>query len=183
MGYSKKLNFVQHMDLIKDTILKKFGFKFQWVGGRVYTQNSKENKAIVNGHECFVVSSSGYAGMSQNQAVLDYAIEAARETGPNYGSYAVIGFNTHVKKLIHTLEKYYKRDAAMVSASGYLACMNLVDFLLNSLGASGKNKSLVLMDRFSHPCLRQGSASADKIMFFDHNDYNNCRDILKQHSK
>merc|ERR1711976_941544 len=41
--------------------------------------------------------------------------------------------------------------------------------------------SLVLMDRFSHPCLRQGSASADKVMFFEHNDYNNCRDIIKNH--
>ena len=179
--YTKKLNFVQHMDIIKDMLIKKFGIKFPWNGGRVYEQNSKENSAIVEGHECFVMSSSGYAAMSQKPEILDYAIDAARNTGPNYGSYAVIGFNTHVKKLIHTLEKYYKREAAMVSASGYLACLNLVDFLINSLGASGKNKCLVLMDRFSHPCLRQGAASADKVMFFDHNDYNNCREICKKH--
>ena len=178
-----KRNFVDQMNVIKAMLLDRFGLKFPWNGGRVYAQNAKKNIAIVEGHECFVMSSSGYAAMSQKPEILEYAIEQARTAGPNYGSYAVIGFNTHVDTLLRTLEKYYKREAAMVSASGYLACLNIVDHLINSLIKSGRNKSLCLMDRFSHPCLRQGAHAADKVLYFEHNDYENCRDLLKKHSK
>merc|ERR1712084_171205 len=108
----------------------RFGIKFPWCGGRVYEQTSENNRAIVDGHDCFVMSSSSYAAMSKNPEVLEYAIEKARIAGPNYGSYAVIGFNSVVNDLIGTLCNYYKRDGAMVSASGYLACLNIVDHLI-----------------------------------------------------
>lgn len=58
-----------------------------------------------------------------------------------------------------------------------------MDHLIQSLGSSGKSKSLVLMDRYSHPCLRQGSQPADKVLFFDHNDAEHARRLLKEHAK
>merc|ERR1712224_436996 len=120
--YEKTANFVRHMDIIREILPRKFGIKFPWCGGRIYSQTASNNRAMVEGHDCFVMSSSSYAAMSKNPAVLEYAIEKAREVGPNYGSYAVIGFNSVIEDLIHTLSKYYKREAAMVSASGCLAC-------------------------------------------------------------
>jgi len=125
--YKTGLTYVQHMDIIRKIIPERFGFQFPWCGGRIYQQTSHNNKAIVDGYETFVMSSSSYAAMSKNSEVLEYAIEKARITGPNYGSYAVIGFNSVVGDLLKTLQKYYKREAAMVSASGYLACLNIVD--------------------------------------------------------
>jgi len=181
--YQKGLNFKEHMDIIRKMLPEKFGIKFPWNGGRIYEQTSSNNRAVVDGYDCFVMSSSGYAAASQNPDILEYAIDKARNTGPNYGSYAVIGFNSVVNDLLRTLEKYYDREAAMVSASGYLACLNIVDFLINSLGGSGKTKTLVMMDRFSHPCLRQGAQPADKVLYFNHNDAEHARQILREHAK
>eukprot|EP00397_Hematodinium_sp_SG-2012_P009488 GEMP01009575.1.p1 GENE.GEMP01009575.1~~GEMP01009575.1.p1 ORF type:complete len:603 (+),score=140.30 GEMP01009575.1:125-1933(+) len=179
---TKELNFIQHMNVIVNVLAKRFNMPFIWCGGRIYDQNASKNMAYIDGHECFVISSSGYCAMSHQPEVLEYAIEQARKAGPNYGSYAVIGFNEQVNELHKTLQKYYQREAAMVSASGYLACFNILDALINSLSSSGV-KSLILLDRYSHPCLRQGAHMADKMMFVKHNDPDDARRILREHAK
>jgi len=177
---AKNKNFIQHMDIMTNLLQSRFNLRFPWNGGRIYDQDASANIAVIEGDRCFVMSSSGYCAMSQQKDVLEYAIDQTRKAGPNFGSYAVIGFNEQVNLLHRTLERYYQRDAAMVAASGYLACMNIIDFLINSLGVSG-DKSLVLMDRYSHPCLRQGAHEADKVCYFRHNDAEHAREFLRKY--
>lgn len=101
--------------------------------------------------------------------------------GPNYGSYAVIGYNEEIDLLNKTLAKYYKRDYGMVAASGFLACQNIVEHLIQANQKLGK--TMVLMDQRSHPSLRSGSHTADRVLYNKHNDIKDARRILEENAK
>lgn len=162
----------ENIEHVKEHLMKKYNLNYNWCGGRVFKQDAAKNTAIVDGKECYVMSSCSYAGVPSQPEIMEYAVQRVRESGPNFGSYAVLGFNEDVDLLNKTVARYYKREAAMCAVSGFLACQNIVDFLVTS----AKGKSVVIADAFVHRSLRQGMKSADLVLYFKHN---NAADFLR----
>jgi len=127
-------------------------------------------------HWCTLMSSLSYWGFHVNEEVREYAFEKVRETGTgNHGSYLLLGKNTVVDEAYERMKKFFHRDYCSFSASGFLACMNLVANLCPVGG-------IIFMDEKCHVCLRYGSKlTGAKVIKFPHQDYDALRKLMAQH--
>lgn len=143
--------------------------------GLIFKQHSDGIHVHIKNDEkpCVLMSSLSYWGFHANQEVLEYAIQKARETGVgNHASYLVVGKNTVCEELYDEFKKFYNRRYAAISASGFLGCMNLVNFLV-------RQGSVVFMDKEAHICLQYGAKlSGAKMIKFPHNDYDELENLL-----
>mmetsp|Transcript_20253 Transcript_20253/g.56993 ORF Transcript_20253/g.56993 Transcript_20253/m.56993 type:complete len:589 (-) Transcript_20253:74-1840(-) len=123
-----------------------------------------------------LMSSLSYWGFHVNQEVLDYAVQKAQEVGVgNHGSYLLLGKNTVVEEAYERLATFFKRKYCAISASGFLACMNLVSYLAPKGG-------VIFMDEKAHICLRYGSKiSGAKTVRFPHNNYDALETLVQEH--
>jgi len=129
-------------------------------------------------HWCTLMSSLSYWGFHVNEEVREYAFEKVRETGTgNHGSYLLLGKNTVVEEAYERMCTFFHRKYCSFSASGFLACMNLVANLCPQGG-------IIFMDEKCHVCLRYGSKlTGAKVIKFPHQNYEALRDLMKQHRR
>lgn len=127
-------------------------------------------------HWCTLMSSLSYWGFHVNKEIRDYAFQKVLETGTgNHGSYLLLGKNTVVEEAYENMQKFFQRKYCCFSASGFLACMNLVANLCPQGG-------IIFMDEKCHVCLRYGSKlTGAKVIKFPHQNYEALRDLMKQH--
>lgn len=127
-------------------------------------------------HKCIMMSSLSYWGFHVNDEVREYAFEKVRETGTgNHGSYLLLGKNTVVEEAYERMKKFFNRKYCSFSASGFLACMNLVANLCPQGG-------IIFMDEKCHICLRYGGKlTGAKVIKFPHQNYEALADLMKQH--
>lgn len=149
-----------------------------YVPGWVYKQYKDGIHVRVQGdrHDCIMMSSLSYWGFHANKQVMDYAIEQACENNlGNHGSYLVTGRNTVVDGAYKSLAYFFKRKYCAISASGFLACMNLIHFLVPKNG-------LIFIDERAHVCLKfGGKLSGAKIIKFPHNDFETLAILMKKY--
>ena len=101
------------------------------------------------------------------------AITAARQysTG-NHGPRMLCGNLEILEELEVVIGKFFKRDAALVFSSGYLACMSCL------AGITRKN-DLLLMDKLSHASLKAGSKLCGaQTKYFKHNNFKDAERII-----
>ena len=148
-----------------------------YVPGTIYEQNKDgiHIKIQCDDHECIIMSSLSYWGFHANDEVLEYAIQKARDTGVgNHGSYLVTGRNTVVEEAYQKLAKFFNRKYSTIAASGFLACMNLIKFLVPKDG-------LIFIDERAHVCLKFGSSlTKAKTIKFPHNDFDKLELLMKK---
>ena len=133
-------------------------------------------KIVGDDHTCTLMSSLSYWGFHVNDEVREYAFEKVRESGTgNHGSYLLLGKNTVVDEAYENMKKFFHRKYCSFSASGFLACMNLVANLCPQGG-------IIFMDEKCHVCLRYGSKlTGAKTIKFPHQNYEALRELMKQH--
>jgi len=150
---------------------------FQYSPGLIFDQHPNGYSCRIEGdsHDCILMSSLSYWSFHANQEVQDYAFKKVKETGTgNHGSYLVIGKNTVVEESYDEMKKFFKRKYCIYSASGFLACMNLIANICSKGG-------VIFMDEKSHVCLRYGSKLAGSKLFrFPHQNYNKLREIMRK---
>lgn len=127
-------------------------------------------------HVCTMMSSLSYWGFHVNEEVREYAFQKVRETGTgNHGSYLLLGKNTVVEEAYERMRKFFNRKYCSFSASGFLACMNLVANLCPQGG-------IIFIDEKCHVCLRYGSKlTGAKVIKFPHQDYKALRKLMAKH--
>ena len=164
--------------ILNTTDLEQIKKECPYVPGTVYEQDPDGIHVKIEGdeHVSIIMSSLSYWAFHVNKEVMNYAIEQTRNTGVgNHGSYLVTGRNTVVERAYKSLARFFNRDYCSISASGFLACMNLIDFLANK-------ESVIFMDERAHVCLSYGArvAGAKKIKF-KHNDFSVLETLIKKH--
>eukprot|EP00008_Paramoeba_atlantica_P009148 CAMPEP_0201481554 /NCGR_PEP_ID=MMETSP0151_2-20130828/5826_1 /ASSEMBLY_ACC=CAM_ASM_000257 /TAXON_ID=200890 /ORGANISM="Paramoeba atlantica, Strain 621/1 / CCAP 1560/9" /LENGTH=543 /DNA_ID=CAMNT_0047863819 /DNA_START=36 /DNA_END=1667 /DNA_ORIENTATION=+ len=127
-------------------------------------------------HECVLMSSLSYWGFHVNEEVREYAFDKVRQSGTgNHGSYLLLGKNTVVDEAYDRMKTFFKREYCSFSASGFLACMNLVANLCPKGG-------LIFLDEKCHVCLRYGSKlTGAKVIKFPHQNYDALEKLMKEH--
>ena len=133
-------------------------------------------KIVDDDHTCTLMSSLSYWGFHVNPEVREYAFQKVRESGTgNHGSYLLLGKNTVVDEAYERMKTFFHRKYCSFSASGFLACMNLVANLCPQGG-------IIFMDEKCHVCLRYGSKlTGAKTIKFPHQNYEALRVLMKQH--
>jgi 7-keto-8-aminopelargonate synthetase-like enzyme len=126
-------------------------------------------------HDCLMMSSLSYWGFHVNKEIQEFAFQKVRETGTgNHGSYLLLGKNTVVEESYDAMSRFFKRKHCQFSASGFLACLNLVSFLANKGG-------IIFIDEKCHVCLRFGSKLGEcKVVKFPHQNYNELGSIMEK---
>ena len=141
---------------------------WQYCPGLTFDQKPDGIHVRVEGddYDCLLMSSLSYWGFHVNKEVRDYAFQKTIETGTgNHGSYLLLGKNLVVAEAYERTKKFFNRKHCQWSASGFLACMNLVAFLAVKGG-------IIFMDEKCHVCLRFGSKLGGcKVVKFPHQNY------------
>ncbi len=141
----------------------------------VQIRDTKALKPIVEGNPVKCISSYAYLDLGRDERVQEAAIDSAREysTG-NHGPRMLCGNLEILEDLEKTIAKFFKRDAALVFSSGYLACMSVIAGLV-------RKNDLLLMDRLNHASLKAGTKLAGgKTRVFKHNNFEDAERIIKE---
>tara|TARA_R110002050_G_scaffold294634_1_gene452627 strand:+ start:1817 stop:3364 length:1548 start_codon:yes stop_codon:yes gene_type:complete len=145
--------------------------------GLTYDQSPDGYHVKITGdeHECILMSSLSYWGFHVNKEVREYAFQKVLESGSgNHGSYLLLGKNTVVEESYEALKRFFNRKYCIFSASGFLACMNLV-------GAIAPRGGVIFMDEKCHVCLRFGGKVAGcKVFKFPHQNYDALEKMMAQ---
>lgn len=157
----EKLDFLKENNLYRD--LKKIKQL-----GNMYVE--------LNGKKFLSFSSNDYLGLSQNQQVKNFAIDALKKYGIGSGSSRLVSGNHDLyEKLEGLLARINYQQNAVVMGSGYLTNIGVLTALLNK-------DDLIIVDKLSHACLIDGAKlSGAKLLRFKHNDVNSCLNYLKKH--
>jgi 7-keto-8-aminopelargonate synthetase-like enzyme len=135
---------------------------------------TREKLVSVRGKKVECVSSYSYLDLCRDERVQEAGIEAARAySSGNHGPRMLCGNLEILEQLEQKIAKFYKKEAALVFSSGYLACMSVIS------GVARKG-DMLLMDKLCHASLRSGAKlSGAKIVNFRHNDFKDAEKMIK----
>lgn len=140
----------------------------------VPVKDTREGEVTVKGKKVKCISSYSYMDLCRDERVQEAAIAAAKRysTG-NHGPRMLCGNLEILETLEERIAHFFKREAALVFSSGYLACLSVI-------AGIARKDDLVLMDKLSHASLKAGAKlSSAKIAYFKHNDFKHAEKVIK----
>ena len=119
-----------------------------------------------------------YLGLSLHPEVTAASMAATLRDGAGSGASRLISGNYREYSALEAqLAAFKGTEDAVVFGSGYLANLGIITALMGS-------RDLVLLDEYSHSCLRSGAAlSGATTMEFRHNDAEHCAELLQEYRK
>ncbi|RZB12559.1 8-amino-7-oxononanoate synthase [Ehrlichia minasensis] len=141
------------------------------------TITKSESGCFVSQNEKNLVSFScnDYLGLVGHPLLKEAAINAVNSYGVGAGaSRMVTGNNVIYQCLEKKLAKIYNTEMALVFSSGYLANVGVIAALVG-------RHDMVISDKLVHSSIIDGiKLSGAKNYRFEHNDYKDCENILKE---
>lgn len=145
---------------------------------RALVELSRRDSARVDSPRGELISfaCNDYLGLSRHPEVIAAALDATLRCGVGSGASRLISGNHAEYKALETqLAALKATQDAVVFGSGYLANLGVISAL------AGK-RDLILMDEYSHSCLRSGAQLAgSRVLQFRHNSAAHCRELLQAH--
>jgi 8-amino-7-oxononanoate synthase len=145
---------------------------------RFVAEIARENAARVRTASGCLVSfaCNDYLGLSRHPEVTAAAMAATLRHGAGSGASRLIsGNHPEYARLEARLAEFKGTEDAVVFGSGYLANLGIITALTGG-------RDLVLLDEYSHSCLRSGAKlSGAAILEFRHNDASHCAELLVAH--
>lgn len=122
-----------------------------------------------------MMGSNDYLGLASHPAVKETAIKAIQEYGfGSTGSAHTAGNSVLHEKLIERLATMFRREDAMLFASGYAANIGIITGLC-------REQDLIVGDMLCHASIQDGMGmSKATCRFYKHNDMNHLRQILAE---
>jgi 7-keto-8-aminopelargonate synthetase-like enzyme len=139
-------------------------------------KDTREEKITVQGKPMKCISSYNYLDLGRDESCQNAAVDAhnAYSTG-NHGPRMLCGNLQILEDLEVKIAKFFKKEAALVFSSGFLACMSTISGLC-------KKGDLLLMDKLNHVSLRTGVKNCSaNTQYFKHNNFNDAERIIKKH--
>lgn len=131
----------------------------------------------VRGHECVLLGSNSYIGLSTHPDVIAASVQATQEFGTGTtGSRLLNGtYRLHVA-LERQIAGWLGKDAALVFTTGYQTNVGTIQALLGS-------DCLAVVDSFAHASIRDGVRLSQAVEAkFDHNDAESLAAVLRDHA-
>lgn len=135
--------------------------------------NTKSEYCNIDNTKCKIMSSYSYLGNHANPETQHAAVIAAMAySSGSHGPRMLLG-NTDLFQILETkLSKFYKKEAAIVTNSGYMASLGAIPVIADE-------NSVIYYDARCHDSLMSGmKLSNAKLVKFSHNNFDNLEKKL-----
>jgi 8-amino-7-oxononanoate synthase len=137
-------------------------------------ESPQDSEVIINGKRVIMIGSNNYLGLTNHPQVKEAAIKAIEKYGSGCaGSRFLNGTLAIHEELEEKLAHFFRKEAALVFATGYQTNLGAISALL------GRN-DVAIIDKYDHASIIDGCRlSFGRVKKFRHNDMKDLERVLE----
>lgn len=137
-------------------------------------ESAQGPEVVVNGKRLIMAGSNNYLGLTSHPRVKEAAIRAIERYGTGCaGSRFLNGNLDIIEELEEKLARFFRKEAALVFATGYQTNLGIISALLG-------RKDVAILDKYDHASIIDACRLAMcQVKRFKHNDVDDLRRILE----
>jgi 8-amino-7-oxononanoate synthase len=137
-------------------------------------ESPQDSEVIVNGKRLIMIGSNNYLGLTNHPRVKEAAIRAIEKYGSGCAGSRFLNGNLEIhEELEEKLARFFRKEAALVFATGYQTNLGTISALLG-------RSDVAIIDKYDHASIIDGCRlSFGKVKKFRHNDMEDLERILQ----
>jgi 8-amino-7-oxononanoate synthase len=137
-------------------------------------ESPQDSEVVVNGKRVIMVGSNNYLGLTTHPRVKEAAIKAIERFGSGCAGSRLLNGNLEVhEELEKKLARFFRKEAALVFATGYQTNLGAISALL------GRN-DVAIIDKYDHASIIDGCRlSFGQAKKYRHNDMKDLERVLE----
>jgi 8-amino-7-oxononanoate synthase len=137
-------------------------------------QSSQDSEVIVGGRRVIMIGSNNYLGLTCHPRVKEASIKAVEKYGSGCTGSRFLNGNLEIhEEFEDKLACFFKKQAALIFATGYQANLGTISALLG-------RRDVAIIDKYNHASIIDGCRlSFGHVKKYNHNDMNDLRHILE----
>jgi 8-amino-7-oxononanoate synthase len=137
-------------------------------------ESPQDAEVVVNGKRLIMIGSNNYLGLTNHPRVKEAAIKAIEKFGCGCAGSRYLNGNLEIhEELEEKLARFFRKEAAVVFATGYQTNLGTISALL------GRN-DVAIIDKYDHASIIDGCRlSFGQVKRFRHNDMKDLERILE----
>ncbi len=137
-------------------------------------ESPQDSEVMVNGRKVIMIGSNNYLGLTNHPRVKEAAIQAVEKFGSGCAGSRFLNGNLELhEELEKKLARFFRKEAALVFATGYQTNLGTISALL------GRN-DVAIIDKYDHASIIDGCRlSFGQIKKFRHNDMKDLEKVLE----
>ncbi len=138
-------------------------------------ESAQGTEVMVNGRKLIMAGSNNYLGLTDHPKVKEAAIRAIERYGTGCaGSRFLNGNLDIIEELEEKLARFFRKEAALVFATGYQTNLGTISALLG-------RRDVAILDKYDHASIIDGCRLAmTQVRRFRHNDVDDLRRVLEE---
>ena len=150
--------------------LKKSGYYFFFRK----LESPQDSEVVVDGRRVIMAGSNNYLGLTNHPRVKEAAINAIEKFGTGCAGSRFLNGNLEIHEELETkLARFFRKEAALVFATGYQTNLGTIGALL------GRN-DVAILDKYDHASIIDGCRlSFGQVKKFRHNDMKDLERVLE----
>jgi 8-amino-7-oxononanoate synthase len=137
-------------------------------------ESPQDAEVVVNGKRVVMAGSNNYLGLTNHPRVKEAAIKAIEKFGSGCAGSRFLNGNLEIHEELETkLARFFRKEAALVFATGYQTNLGTIGALL------GRN-DVAIIDKYNHASIIDGCRlSFGQVKKFRHNDMRDLERVLE----
>jgi 8-amino-7-oxononanoate synthase len=137
-------------------------------------ESAQDSEVMVNGKRVIMVGSNNYLGLTNHPKVKEAAIKAVEKYGSGCAGSRFLNGNLEIHEELEVkLAKFFRKDAALVFATGYQTNLGAISALV------GRN-DVAIIDKYDHASIIDGCRlSFGHVKKYRHNDMKDLERVLE----
>lgn len=137
-------------------------------------ESAQDAEVVVGGKRVVMAGSNNYLGLTSHPRVKEAAIRAVEKFGTGCAGSRILNGNLEIhEELEKKLARFFRKEAALVFATGYQTNLGIISALL------GRN-DIAILDKYDHASIIDGCRlSFGKVKKFRHNDMKDLARVLE----
>ena len=137
-------------------------------------QSPQDSEVVVEGRRVIMIGSNNYLGLTCHPRVREAAIKAVEKYGSGCAGSRFLNGNLEIhEEFEHKLTRFFKREAALIFATGYQANLGTISALLG-------RRDTAILDQYNHASILDGCRlSFGNVSKYRHNDINDLHRVLE----
>lgn len=137
-------------------------------------ESPQDAEVVVNGRQVIMIGSNNYLGLTNHPRVKEAAIKAIEKFGSGCAGSRFLNGNLEIHEELETkLARFFRKEAALVFATGYQTNLGTISALL------GRN-DVAIIDKYDHASIIDGCRlSFGQVKKFRHNDMKDLERVLE----
>ncbi len=137
-------------------------------------ESAQDSEVVVNGKRVIMIGSNNYLGLTSHPRVKEAAIKAIEKFGSGCAGSRFLNGNLEIHEELETkLARFFRKEAALVFATGYQTNLGTISALL------GRN-DVAIIDKYDHASIIDGCRlSFGKVKKYRHNDMKDLERVLE----